>query len=233
MRTFKNVIYNSSHHSHQCWALCSWSTSVCSPTSCSTSKLGTGWEKMLTIRSHSYWNMHEYDVMVINKNCDMPRNSWLHLGLYVWPGKPEIFEASNPMVSCLMIMMILMITIIIRTQWYWWHPLTDAWWHYGCRGLPRSPSPWSWTHCKWWQCALETNSNLSECWPLIIEIIISYLTLQYLYRKSKVSWALPDRSGWFSGLEIILRWSFLPLLLLLLIIIIIISITTRERVASL
>ena len=109
-----------------------------------------------------YWNMHEYDVMVINKNCDMPRNSWLHLGLYVWPGKPEIFEASNPMVSCLMIMMILMITIIIRTQWYWWHPLTDAWWHYGCRGLPRSPLPWSWTHCKWWQCSSETNSNLSD-----------------------------------------------------------------------
>ena len=48
-----------------------------------------------------YWNMHEYDVILINKNCDMPRNSWLHLGLYVWPGKPEIFEASNPMVSCL------------------------------------------------------------------------------------------------------------------------------------
>ena len=115
-----------------------------------------------------------------------------------------------------------MTTIIIGTQWYWWHPLTDAWWHYGCRGLPRSPSPWSWTHCKWWQCALETNSNLSECWPLTI--VNSCLTVQYLYRKSKVSWALPDRSGWFSGLEIILRWSFLPLLPLLLLLLIIIII---------
>ena len=54
MRTFKNVIYNSSHHSHQCWALCSWSTSVCSPTSCSTLMSGTGWEKNLTILEYAW-----------------------------------------------------------------------------------------------------------------------------------------------------------------------------------